>query len=120
MFLYLIAALLITLSPGFRRLGDWAADTLVVYTANSRAPGLNPAALPAVAVPEGIPVPVMSYEEKQAVLTFARRYPLLAPARADEIAHGYVEYLRGKTAAVALPDSEYLLALARKLSGDSR
>jgi uncharacterized RDD family membrane protein YckC len=117
MFLYLIAVLVITISPGFRRLGDWAADTLVVYTANSRAPGLNPAGFPAITVPEDIPAPVMTYEEKQAVLTFARRYPLLAPARADEIAHAYVEYLRKKTAPTTLSDSEYLLAAACKLMG---
>jgi uncharacterized RDD family membrane protein YckC len=120
MFLYLIAVLLIAISPGFRRLGDWAADTLVVYAANSRPPGLNPAGLPELSVPEGLLVLGMSYEEKQAVLNFARRYPLLAPARADEIAHAYVEHLRKKTAPTSLSDSEYLLAAAHKLMGASR
>jgi uncharacterized RDD family membrane protein YckC len=120
MFLYLIALLLITLSPGFRRLGDWAADTLVVYTANSRSPGPDPGGRGASAAPAVTPSRVMTYAEKQAILTFARRYPLLAPARADEIAHVYVESLREKTAAPALSDSEYLLAVARKLRRENR
>jgi uncharacterized RDD family membrane protein YckC len=117
MFLYLIALLLITFSPGFRRLGDWAADTLVVYAANSRPPGAEPAGLWAGISAPLSALPAMTYEEKQAVLSFARRYPLLAPARADEIAHAYVESLREKTAVPPLPDSLYLLALARTLTG---
>jgi uncharacterized RDD family membrane protein YckC len=120
MFLYLIALLLITLSPGFRRLGDWAADTLVVYAAQSRAAGPAPAGLPAGTRPPLAALPAMTYEEKQAVLAFARRYPLLAPARADEIVHAYVESLRKKTDVPPLPDSLYLLALAGTLKGDRR
>jgi uncharacterized RDD family membrane protein YckC len=120
MFLYLIALLLIIFSPGFRRLGDWAADTLVVYAANSRGPGPNFAGGRAAAVPGITPARMMSYEEKQAILMFARRYPLLAPARADEIAHAYADSLREKAAVPALSDSEYLLAVARKLQGENR
>lgn len=119
MFLYLIALLLITLSPGFRRLGDWAADTLVVYTANSRGPGPNLAGWGARAIPAVTPSRVLTPEEKRTILMFARRYPLLAPARADEIAHAYVESLREETAAPGLSDSEYLLAVARKLRGET-
>ncbi|MDR2631739.1 MAG: RDD family protein [Spirochaetaceae bacterium] len=128
MFLYLIALLFMTLSSGFRRLGDWAADTLVVYTANSRPPASLGAWTADVSAPEGssgqspklLSLPVMSYEEKQAVLMFARRYPLLSPARGDEIAHTYVAYLREKADAPGLTDSEYLLAAARILQGDIR
>jgi uncharacterized RDD family membrane protein YckC len=115
MFLYLIAVLLITFSPGFRRLGDWAADTLVVYAANSRPPVAPPAGPWTVNAGELGSLPAMTYAEKQAVLTFARRYPRLSPARADEIAHAYVEVLREKIAAPDLADSEYLLAAARRL-----
>ncbi|MDR1107715.1 MAG: RDD family protein [Spirochaetaceae bacterium] len=118
MFLYLIALLLITVSPGFRRLGDWAADTLVVYAAQSRPSGASAAGLLAGGSAPLTVIPAMTYEEKQAVLAFARRYPLLAPARADEIAHAYVESLREKTAVPPLPDSHYLLALARTLQGE--
>jgi uncharacterized membrane protein SpoIIM required for sporulation len=38
MFLYLIAFLTMTASKAFRRLGDWAADTVVIYTAHALAP----------------------------------------------------------------------------------
>jgi uncharacterized RDD family membrane protein YckC len=117
MFLYLIALLIISFSPGFRRLGDWAADTLVVYAANSRPPAPVIAGSRVLNAPELPSVPVMSYEEKQAVMAFARRYPRLSPARADEIAHAYVEYLREQIPAPGLSDSEYLLAAARGLEG---
>jgi uncharacterized membrane protein SpoIIM required for sporulation/uncharacterized RDD family membrane protein YckC len=40
MFLYIIVFLAITASKGFRRLGDWAADTMVVYTAHVLAPAV--------------------------------------------------------------------------------
>ncbi|MDR0688776.1 MAG: RDD family protein [Spirochaetaceae bacterium] len=120
MFLYLIALLLITLSPGFRRLGDWAGDTLVVYTASSRSPEQNLAGWETSVIPAVTPSRVMTHEEKQTILMFARRYPLLSPARADEIAHVYAESLREKTAVPGLSDSEYLLAVARKLRGENR
>jgi uncharacterized RDD family membrane protein YckC len=116
MFLYLIALIVIAASRGFRRIGDWAADTLVVYTANAQAPVWRPAA-----IREGVesiaPPRPLSYAEKQAVLMFARRCPLLGPARADEIAAAYAETLRagedrGSPAA-------YLLGIARRLSGEA-
>jgi uncharacterized RDD family membrane protein YckC len=128
------------LSPAFRRLGDWAADTLVVYTPSAQAPNWQPGALAgnsntdAVAVVRSLP-----YEEKQAILMFARRYPLLGPALADEIAHTYVEALRADASgnpehsvqasvgtrgelpeASALSDSAYLLGIAQSFSGDTR
>ncbi|MDR2757957.1 MAG: RDD family protein [Spirochaetaceae bacterium] len=120
MFLYLIALLLIAWSPGFRRLGDWAADTLVVYAANSRPLVPPPAGPRTLNTPGFGSLPVMTYEEKQAVLMFARRYPRLSPARADEIAHAYVEFLREKNPAPGLSDSEYLLAAAGKLREGAR
>jgi uncharacterized RDD family membrane protein YckC len=121
MFLYLIVLVCMAASRGFRRLGDWAADTLVVYTSPSQVPVRRDplpwiSALPAVNPPRRL-----SYEEKQGILMFARRYPLLGKARGDEIARDYVEGLRGGAEAsghgTAGP-AEYLLGIARRLSGD--
>jgi uncharacterized RDD family membrane protein YckC len=128
MFFYPIALLCMTLSRGFRRVGDWAADTLVVYTANIRPLYRISGGVPEVS--GVVPPRPLSYEEKQAVLMFARRYPLLGRARADEIAHDYAESLRRANSAspaavspvAASPeppgDGEYLLGIALRLSGD--
>jgi len=98
MFLYLIALICMLVSPGFRRFGDLAADTLVVYTGSGRSPGhgfggrfispaLRRAGMPWLSDVRAIqPSRRLNYEEKQAILSFARRYPILGKARSDEIA----------------------------------
>jgi uncharacterized RDD family membrane protein YckC len=118
MFLCLIALLCISLSRGFRRIGDWAADTLVVYTAGAGSLARrNPMSW--IGNVEFVsPSRPLSYEEKQTILMFARRYPLLGVSRADEIARDYAACLRG-SAADSRRDSDYLLGIARRLSGDS-
>ncbi|GHV70158.1 RDD family protein [Spirochaetia bacterium] len=124
LFLYIIVLLCISVSRGFRRLGDWAADTLVVYTSQAQAP-VRRSAMPWLQAVELVNPPRrLSYEEKQAILMFARRYPLLGKERADEIAHDYTEILRGEGGIENAPlpqeqdDSGYLLGIARGLSGD--
>jgi uncharacterized RDD family membrane protein YckC len=113
LFLYLIVLLCMAASRGFRRLGDWAADTLVVYTSQSQAP-VRGAAMPWIASLAPVNPPRrLSWEEKQGILMFARRYPLLGKARADEIAGAYVESLWGK---VGSGGAEYLLGIARRLN----
>ena len=101
MFLYLIAFICMLVSPGFRRFGDWVADTLVVYTVNARIPGrftspyYKKGAMPWLAdVPPAYSSRRLNYEEKQAILSFARRYPLLGKARADEIARAWAVTLQ--------------------------
>ena len=123
LFLCPIAFVSMAGSRGFRRLGDWAAGTLVVYTSKSLA-------FPLYAGPyRGLEAAVsgqgrivhrpLSWEEKQAVLMFARRYPLLGEARADEIARPYAAVLREDrgSAAEAVSDSAWFLWIAQKLSG---
>jgi uncharacterized RDD family membrane protein YckC len=114
MFLNLIAFSSMAVSRGFKRLGDWAAGTLVVYTAKSlsaprRLPGswLGDFPPPAAA-------PALSAEEKQVILMFARRYPLLGAARGDDISGAYVRALGAGPSGA----SAYLLGLARKMTGD--
>jgi hypothetical protein len=132
-FLYLIAFICMAVSPGFRRLGDWAGDTLVIYTAYTRLSGhFSPAldtqrTIPWLSqIPGQIPGQKLDFEKKQALLMFARRYPLLGKDRADEIAHPWAVRLRGNyndasKEALKEPstvsDSEYLLGIARSISG---
>jgi len=125
-FCYHIALVTMIASRGFRRLGDWAGNTLVVYTPRSLAlpRRLNTGWLSALA-PIVPPLP-LSYDEKQALLMFARRYPLLGEARANEIAAGYADSLRNAApenaeaaAGGAVSDAAYLLGIARKLAGET-
>jgi hypothetical protein len=58
----------------------------------------------------------LSYDEKQTLLNFARRYPLLGESRAAEIAGIYAPYLRGSNNNTS--DSALLLGIARNLSGE--
>jgi len=109
LFLYLIAFICMLVSPAFRRLGDWAADTLVVYTANARipvrfiSPVFRQASMPWLAgIPMVSPSRKLKFEEKQALLMFARRYPLLGKARSDEIAKIWA----GKLLNSLLPEKE--------------
>ena len=122
-YLYLLAFIVMSASPGFRRIGDWAADTLVIYTARSRLPVrfTPPALLKQEAIPWLADVPVitppakLSYEEKQGLLMFARRYPQLGKKRADEIARAWTLSLELND---EISDSQYLLGIARSISGN--
>jgi uncharacterized RDD family membrane protein YckC len=126
LFLCPIALLTMLLNRACRRLGDWAAGTLVVYAVRplsvsampvfAPVPG-NPGAVPAELGLEALPAN-LSGEEKQGILMFARRYTLLGRARADEIASPYVKALRGDTAETPPGASaDCLLAISRRLTG---
>ncbi|MCL2793535.1 MAG: RDD family protein [Spirochaetaceae bacterium] len=118
LFLYIIALICMSASSGFRRLGDWTADTLVVYTTtlSYASKRLDMSWLSKYEVVTSSQS--LSYEEKQTILMFARRFPLMSKARADEIAKNYARTLRGEDLANNnCSDSEYLLGIAKKLSG---
>ena len=134
LFLYLIAFACMLFSPAFRRIGDWVADTLVVYTTHARSsgrfssPALRQPGMPWIAeIPMHSPPRKLDYEEKQAILSFARRYPLLGKARADEIAGVWVPKLGGAGWAKSETEpagsgadasaSAYLLGIAHTLGG---
>jgi uncharacterized RDD family membrane protein YckC len=127
MFLYLIVFICMTASSGFRRFGDWAGNTLVVYTEKALSPGRFTAPImrqPGIPWLEDIPALVpsrqLSYQEKQGLLMFARRYPILGKARADEIARGWASRLRGQASREdGVSDSEYLLGIAHTLVGSA-
>lgn len=106
-------------SPGFRRLGDWAAGTLVVYkrslprrwgtTAQHHRPWLEDR--PRVAPPRPL-----SAEEKEILIRFCERYPRLTPGRADEIALLLVKSFTEEEQPRQFP-ADYLLSLGAPLLG---
>jgi len=120
-FCFPIAFISIAVSRGFRRIGDWAGGTLVVYSSMVKD---NPRNSLSLFLEKYEPITVarpLSNDEKQAILNFARRYPLLGEARANEIAGIYAPYLRDDSGALpdaALPNAAFLLGIARKLSGE--
>jgi uncharacterized RDD family membrane protein YckC len=115
-FLFPVAFLTIAVSKGFRRLGDWAGGTLVVYTSIAR--NYPSTALNALLLKyEPIDPPVMlSYDEKQAILRFARRYLFFGEARANEIAGFLTQHIWNNDS--KLSNAAFLLGIARKLSGE--
>jgi uncharacterized RDD family membrane protein YckC len=118
---FIIALSCMTVSPGFRRIGDLAADTIVVYTINSLAPTRTSSMAWLAKYEKIIPPRVLSQYEKQNIILFAKRYPLLGELRANEIAKKYAEDLY-HCFYQSLPENfssaAYLLGIARTLSGD--
>lgn len=95
------------LSRDFKRLGDIAAGTVVVY----RAPPARDASIPkAAAAP---PYRVLTLAEQRAVLDFAERCSALTPERAQEIA-ALAAPITGAAPAGA---TERVLQIANHLSG---
>lgn len=95
------------LNRDFKRLGDIAAGTVVIY----RPPPLRDATIPSAApVP---PLRPLTLTEQRAVLDFAERLPSLTPERAREVA-GFAASITG-----ASPDraTERLVQVANHLSG---
>jgi uncharacterized RDD family membrane protein YckC len=118
--LYQIALCSLLFSKGFRRIGDHAAGTIVVYTSVSRVQ-LQFRLLPTASKYEAVNPPrPLSFDEKQALISFARRYPLLGRARGSEIVKPWTETLRFTPYAsdiAALTECDYALALAKKYHG---
>jgi hypothetical protein len=111
-------------------LGDWVADTLVVYADKAQSRFISPALkrpdMPWLSdFPAVFPSRNLDYEEKQAVLMFARRYPLLGKARSDEVAGIWAEELRPNERSSSGPQSggndtsasAILLGIARTIGG---
>lgn len=96
--------------PTFKRLGDIAAGTLVVYSDTPPAPAELPEA-----IAQQAPFP-MSQEEQRALLGFAERGSQLSPARRAELAGLLAEPLQ-----VSQSQAEATLnGIARGLLGESK
>lgn len=119
---YIIALSCMTVSPGFRRIGDLAADTLVVYTIQSLTPTKKTSMTWLSKYEKIIPPRKLSNSEKQLIILFAKRYPVLGEARANEIAQKYTEDLYDQniqSIPAGLSSAAYLLGIAHFLSGDN-
>jgi len=104
---YAIGLISMLLTHDFRRLGDLAAGTLVIYT-DQGLTELHIVDAPPLAPPVPLTAP-----EQYAVLQFAERYSTLNPERANELAETLTELiaLRGES------PTERLLRYANWLVG---
>src|SRR5262245_54627821 len=100
-----LAAMLV--NRDFKRLGDLAAGTVVVYREGAHRPALVPAAAPLAP-----PVP-LSLREQRTLLDFAERAALLSPARVEELA----ELARPLTGEAHGDPAERVLRIANHLIG---
>ena len=119
--LFHVSFICIAASRGFRRIGDWAGGTLVVYSLIEKnisrsISGNYFKKFDRLDHAAKLPSRALSCAEKQAVLNFARRYPLLGEARANEIAGIYAPLIKEEND--NLSDAAYLMGIARKLSGE--
>lgn len=99
---YLFGTASMVISRDFKRLGDLAARTVVVYIDRPPQPA-NLAQVP----PRPAPVP-LTLEEQRAVIGFATRSPGWTPARTDELA---------SLVQPTFSDHDALIAAARWLRG---
>ncbi|MBC8055365.1 MAG: RDD family protein [Rhizobiales bacterium] len=78
--LYGLGGLMLLLRPDFKRLGDLAAGTLVVYAESVQLHGEVPQAVPAA------PARTLAPHEQVAILAWAGRATRLTPERLEELA----------------------------------
>jgi len=116
-FLFHVSFLSIAASAAFKRIGDWAGDTIVVYSSIAKNTTHSSLSRSLEKYPPENPSRPLSSEEKQAIINFARRYPLLGEARANEIAAVYAPLIKNHDS--ELSDAAFLLGVARKLSGET-
>jgi uncharacterized RDD family membrane protein YckC len=101
-----------------QRLGDLAADTVVVHAGAGTRPGPAAGRRPAGPAPGGPPLPPplpLSLPEQRAVIGFAERAPALTPERARELA----DLLEPLTGARGDAGVDRLVAMARHLRGQA-
>jgi uncharacterized RDD family membrane protein YckC len=104
------------LNRDFKRLGDLAAGTVVVYVARDSkrrmsASGVDNMLIDGQAV---VPIAKLKLDEQRAIINFAERRPRWSNARAAELAEHSAAVLNGKTGKDAI---DRLMALARQITG---
>jgi len=110
---YSVGAFACLQHPLFKRLGDLAAGTLVIY---------RDAPIPRPTLPDAPPVMpplVLTLPEQRAVMAFAERQAGLAPARAEELASILVEPLQMPSHAPPQQAVSQLNGIARTLAGSA-
>lgn len=108
---YAVGALACLQHASFKRLGDLAAGTLVIYCDRPSSRPLLPQ-VPAIAVPLALML-----EEQRAVLSFAERQAGLTPARAQELAGILVAPLQMPAHTPLEQAVDQLNGIARGLAG---
>ncbi|MFJ5298870.1 RDD family protein [Pseudomonas sp. NPDC088368] len=110
---YSVGAFACLQHPLFKRLGDLAAGTLVIYRdASISRPSLPD--VPAVAAPL-----ILTLEEQRAVLSFAERQHDLSPARSQELAAILVPVLQMPTHLPPEHAVTQVNGIARSLAGSA-
>lgn len=105
---YLVGLVSMFVDPGFRRLGDLAAGTVVVHRERSPQPAALPPAPPA-------PVPVaLTADEQRAIVAFASRSSTWSDERQQELAEILTDLAGGPPPAAV----RRLLGMARWLQGE--
>ena len=108
-FFYGFGLIACLLDKNSQRIGDWIADTLVVYVDVVQPPLLVPATV-------NVALPVaLSVQEQTALLSFAERAPSLTPERQMEIA----EQLSALTGAHGAEAVQRILGMAGTVLGRS-
>jgi uncharacterized RDD family membrane protein YckC len=110
------------LNRDFKRLGDLAAGTVVVYVARDarrRSSTSSTSSVDSVVVSDGqvlTQIARLKLDEQRAIINFAERRPRWSDARAAELAEHSAVVLNGKTGKDAI---DRLIALARQITGRS-
>lgn len=104
--LYAFGLVSMLASRDFKRLGDHAAGTVVVYRDRPGVRGPIPAAPPLA------PAVALNLDERRAILDFAERYATLSEERADEVASHAVPLVRARAA-----PAQVLLGIANHQRG---
>jgi uncharacterized RDD family membrane protein YckC len=107
-FLYAGGLVAMLFNAQFKRLGDLAAGTVVVYADAAYQARVIPHAEP---IAPNVP---LNLEDRRAVLDFAERAPVLGAARAAELAQAASPLLGGREGAAAV---EHLTGIANYLHG---
>lgn len=101
-FVYGIGLMSLLLTRRFQRLGDLAADTLVVHSepslAKKRPKNASQPSLPEV-TPQALPL-MLNENEQRAIISFAERASILPPSRVKELAD-MTQNLTGQTGKAA-------------------
>ena len=107
-FLYAFGLVSMLLNRDFKRLGDLAAGTVVVYRDRPGVRAPIPAARPVR------PAFILNLAEKRAILDFAERFATLSQERADEVAAHATPLVRASSA-----PAQVLLGIANQQRGSA-
>ena len=110
-FMYLLGFISMLLSKDFRRLGDLAANTIVVYKRSQQHKAQIPEAEPLA------PALNLTAREQQSIVSYAERLRQFSPQRAEELALLATPLVQDLPDNIPHPASQRLLGIASYLVG---